>query len=157
MVFVTRMDIFGYESCCAPSENWILKDRSIHVLFFRFICSPVYGLHHCPSSKVKSGTLWPGPQSHTVQSHMGVLGDRPEESQLDRPTAYTTDEAFPCATNQVLCKEAQGGRHYCSSSPFYKGQTEALGEGSHLLKTIELIRGRAKFQNQDYLKPTLFA
>lgn len=45
--------------------------------------------------KVKLGALWPGPQSHTVQTHMGVLSDRARESQLDRPIAYTIDETFP--------------------------------------------------------------
>lgn len=88
---------------------------------------------------------------------MGVLSDRARESQLDRPTTYTIDEALPGTTTQVLCKEAQGGRHYYPSSPFYKGQTEAIEEGSHLLKTTELIRSRARVQNQDYLKSMLFA
>lgn len=97
------------------------------------------------SSKVNLEAFLPGSQGS--KSHMDVIRNMAKGliAGLDRPPADTVDGALPCTTDQALFKGTQQGRHYCPSSPSPKGQTESLEEGNNLLKTAELIRGRATF------------
>ena len=95
--------------------------------------------------KGEPGASLPGSQGS--KSHMDVISNMAKGliAGLDRPTADTVDRALPCTTHQALFKGTQQGRHYCPSSPSHKGQTESLEERNNLLKTTELIRGRATF------------
>lgn len=53
----------------------------------------------CPQKESQGPLAWAFGQH--CQSHVGVLSNRAEKHQLDRPIARPTDKAFPGATNQA--------------------------------------------------------